>query len=131
MTGGTFTGMTLVPQQDGTADIIFFQGATLEYDLTITTPTTATVFNLTGYSAKLVGRKGYGGDVVISLTSTDSSITFPSATAGRMRLNKTAASMATLTAPINGVYEMEIRTTAGVVKKPMRGNFKVIPEIVT
>lgn len=131
MTGGTFTGMSLIPQQDGTSDIVFFQGATLGYTLSVTYPTTATAYNLTGHTAKLVARKAYGGDVVLSLSTTDNSITFPSATAGQLRLNKTAAGMASVTAPVNGVYEIEITSTAGAVKKPYRGAFKVIPEIAT
>ena len=131
MVGGTFTGMTLIPQQDGTADIVFFQGATLEYNMTLYSPTTATPMNLSGYSAKLKAKKAQSGEIVLALSSTDSSITFPSATAGQVRFNKTAASMASLTAPVNGVYDMELTSGAGKINKPLRGTFKIIPEIST
>ena len=126
---GTTTGLELVVKND-TVDFLLYQGKTLSYDFTIYTgSTTSAPRNLTGYKARLKARKSLDGDALFTFESTASpaTITFPSATAGVIRLTQTATNTATYSGC--GVYDFEIESSGGDVDLLMRGGIKIIPEV--
>jgi hypothetical protein len=118
--------LIFVPKGDSTTDLLLYQGKTVSYNLSV--ETTAGAFNLSGYSGRLKARKGIDGDIITSFSSTDNSIVFPSATAGQIRLVKSATATAAIAACC-GVYDFEIESSTGNVKLLMRGGIKVIPEV--
>jgi hypothetical protein len=123
---GTFSGIEVIGRNDGTYDMILYQGKTVSLNLTASS--TSGAMNLSGYSARLKARKAYDGDTIVNFSSTDNSITFPSATAGQIRIVKTAAQTAALSVT-QGVYDFELESSTGDVNLLMYGSFKVFPEV--
>ena len=87
-----------------------------------------TALNLTGYSARMQMRTSYNATVPsLSLSSTDGSITIDAAL-GKLTLNATAATTASLAAR-RYVYDIEIVSPSGFVTRIVQGNAVVSPEV--
>lgn len=99
------------------------QGATFVLDVSLTSSgSTATAFNLTGYSVRGKIRAVYNSTGSVSFTAA-----VLSSTGGTFRLSLTHTQTALLTGT-NYVYDAEIYTTS-VVYRVVEGRAKVTPEV--
>jgi len=112
----------------GQLPITIEQGANFQLTLTWTDAAGALV-NLTGYTARMKVKTTYGGTQLLSITSSDS-ITLGGA-AGTITINVPAATTAALTAPAEGVYDLELVSGAGVVTRLVEGEVRITPEVTT
>lgn len=110
----------------GYYDMLCEQGATL-----------ARTFTWKDKAGELVPLSGYTGrmqvrpfasseELVLSLTSASGQITFPSA--GKIVLTVSAADTANLTPGVY-VYDLELQSSGGVVKRLVEGKFTVKAEV--
>jgi hypothetical protein len=120
-----------------TFDFTMDQGSTNVVEFTIQN-SDATVFNLTGYTASLMGRKSYGaGTPIINVTSTgvNPKLVLNTATGIiTMTLDPIDTSVITFANSdddtLDIVYDLEITNTAsGTVYKPARGTITLNREI--
>ena len=108
-------------------DLEIKQGATLS--LTATWKDSAgTAVNLTGYTARLQVRATYdSSSTILSLTSA-AGITLGGA-AGTIAITASATTTAALTAPLSGVYDLELVSGGGEVTRLLEGTATVSPEV--
>ena len=112
---------------DFTGDQVCEQGATLRRVLTLTNED-ASVFVLTGYTARMqVRRTKESSDVVLSLTTENGRLVITALT-GVITLLVAAEDTAELDAA-SYVYDLEIESSAGEVTRMFRGKFKVSREV--
>jgi hypothetical protein len=104
------------------------QGATLSLTATWADSTGAAV-NLTGYTARMQVRASYDAtSTVLALTSAAGDIVLGGA-AGTIAITASATVTAALTAPWNGVYDLELVSGGGVVTRLLEGPATVSPEV--
>lgn len=108
--------------------ITIYQGETFSKVITWKTGDPENPVNLTGYTARMQIRKKYGSDIVLlSLTTENGGITL-GGSAGTIILNISA----TDTSNINwttGVYDLELVSAGGTVKRLLQGTIKISPEV--
>jgi len=104
------------------------QGATLSLVATWK-DSSGTAINLTGYTARLSVRTHHSSDtVLLSLTTANSGIALGGA-AGTITVTATAVQTAALTAPVTGVYDLELVSSGGVVTRLIEGGAVITPEV--
>lgn len=116
-------------QAPGSLNLVMFQGASWDYQLTWTTTagTVTAPVDLTNYSARMQVRDSYdSSDILLSLTS-GTGITL-GGTAGTIYLESSAATTAGIT---DGkfVYDLELVSQAGYVTRLVEGQMHVKPEV--
>jgi hypothetical protein len=112
----------------GHYDMVATQGKTFTLNSTCFNED-GTAFNLTGYTGRMQVRpSSTSDDVLVELTTANERFTFPSpTTSGQVRLQITAADMATLPA---GHYVYDSELVNGVLVEPfLTGSFEVLAEI--
>jgi hypothetical protein len=108
-------------------NIICEQGATLERNLTFRDGNGLLV-NLTGFSAQMQVRPTVTSSTVTLELSTLNNRIVLGGQAGTITLNVPATTTATL-APGDFVYDLELTSPNGVVRRLVEGKFKVKPEV--
>jgi len=104
------------------------QGATLSLVATWK-DASGTAINLTGYTARLSVRTHHSSDtVLLSLTTANGGIALGGA-AGTITVTATAVQTAALTAPVTGVYDLELVSSGGVVTRLIEGGAVITPEV--
>lgn len=104
-------------------DLTIEQGATFTFTLTVTG------VNLTGYTARMQGRTSHAATAtVFNLSSPSTGITVTPGTNSTVAVTLTAAQTALLTAPLEGVYDLEVASGA-LVDRLLEGTFRVTPEV--
>lgn len=112
----------------GIYNITCEQGATFERSI-VWRQRSRLPMNLTGYTARLTVRPyAASEEAILELTSTGNDITFPSPTAGLLKITIAAATTADLT-PQVGEYDLELQSPSGVVIRLLRGTFTITPEV--
>lgn len=102
------------------------QGSTFTRTFTIT-QSDGTVYDLTGFSARLQIRKDYdSASLIHSATVANGGITM-SIPFGEIHVDIPASTTATFTR--DGVYDLEIFTTSGTVYKVVKGRFNLAREV--
>lgn len=110
----------------GTYDLKIEQGATLS--LTFTYQNEAgTPINLTNMTARAKIREDFGSAVVLELTTANGRITLGGAL-GTIALNVPATTTATLSAPFEGVWDLEL-VNGATVTRLLQGKAVVSPEV--
>lgn len=111
----------------GIYDTTIEQGATLSIAVTWK-DSNSTPVNLTGYTARSQFRQTYeSSSTVLSLTTENGGIAL-GGTAGTIQLTASATTTAGLTAPANGVWDLELVSGAGVVTRLLQGAYQITPE---
>jgi hypothetical protein len=117
--------MTTIPADQA---ISIYQGATFNPVLTFYTNQAAgTLLNLTGYTARMKARAGYGTAEIFNLTTSNGGITLGGA-AGTVSLLISAANTAALTAG-SYLYDLELIDSSGVVNRVLQGRLTVVAGI--
>ena len=111
----------------GTYNFLIEQGATLNKVITWKDGNDAAI-NLTGYTAVAQFRPTITAAPVLTLSSVTSGITLGGA-AGTITLQATATTTAAL-ATGEGVWELELTTSGGVVTRLLTGAYFISPEVV-
>jgi hypothetical protein len=110
----------------GIYDVTLEQGATFTRTITYNTSAGSPV-DLTGFTAEMDLRPSYNSStVVLTLTTANGRIALGGA-AGTITLTVTAADMAALTAPADGVYDLEL-SSGGSVTRLLQGTWTISPE---
>lgn len=120
--------MAALVTQTGKLDLEVGQGAT--FNPTFTWKIDGAAVNLTGYTARMTARDTYGGTSWFSLTTENGGISL-GGSAGTITLNLSASTSAALTAPAQGVYDLELVSGGGVVRRLLAGQVTVTPEVTT
>jgi len=115
---GTTSGVKIEKNLDD-VDITLYQGKTVNFS--ITWGGTAPI-DVTGFSAKLQARKDYSTPVLVEI------IGAPQGLNGIITFSMTASASAAI-APFEGVYDLELVTSASAVHQVMSGKFKVVAEV--
>jgi hypothetical protein len=111
----------------GIYDTTIEQGATFSISVTWK-DSNSTPINLTGYTARSQFRKTYEATTtVLDLTTANSGISL-GGTAGTITLTASATTTAALTAPSNGVWDLELVSGGGTVTRLLQGAYVVTPE---
>ena len=105
------------------------QGATFVRTFTYYSATsTGPVVDLTGYSARLQVRRFHNSaDTLLSLTSTSTRLSI-SSTAGLITVRLPSTATAALEWR-QGVYDLEVHSSGGVVTRLLEGRIEVRPEV--
>ena len=111
----------------GVKNIIIEQGATFIWNLTWK-DSNGSPIDLSSYTARMQVRKNYNAsDTLLSLTSVAGDIVLGGA-AGTIAITATA----TMTSEINsrvGVYDLELISPTGTVKRLLQGDVTINPEV--
>lgn len=102
------------------------QGSTFARTFTIQNPD-GTVYDLTGYSARMQIRKDFDSPTTIFVASTATGHITMSQMFGEISVDISAAETATITK--DGVYDLEIYNGEGVVYKVVKGRFTLDKEV--
>ena len=104
-------------------DITIEQGATFTFAVTVTG------VNLTGYAASMQGRTQHAATTtVFSLTSPSGGLVITAGTNSIITVTMSATATGALTAPAEGVYDLEY-SSGGVVTRILQGMYRVTPEV--
>lgn len=105
-------------------DITIEQGATFTFTLTVTG------VNLTGFTARMQGRTSHAAtSTAFSLTSSPAAgLVVTAGTNSTIAVTITATQTALLTAPQEGVYDLEYLDGTTVVRI-LEGTYRVTPEV--
>lgn len=117
------TALNTTPGGSANINLTANQGADLNFALTGAINDAAV--NLTGYTADMQIRRGADGPAVLTLNETDG-ITL-GGSAGTITVSVPAADMVMPPAPY--VYDLELVSGGGVVRRLVRGTFTVIREV--
>jgi len=100
-------------------------GAT--FNRTLTWTSNGTAVNLTGSSARLMARTSYNNaNVILNLATPTACLSISNATGGVIAIALDANLTANL---VDGVYDLEIVTADGTVKRLLNGSLTVSPEV--
>lgn len=109
----------------GQFNLMLEQGVT--YNQTLNWSISGTPVNLTSYTAKMQVRKtAYFTTAVATFTTDDGSITLDAS--GNITLHKSAADASAIPAG-SYVYDLELTSSNGTVKRLLEGSFIVDPEV--
>lgn len=105
-------------------DITIEQGATFNFTVTVTG------VNLTGFTAAMQGRTTHSAtSTQFSLTSSPAAgIVITAGTNSQIAITLTAAQTALLSAPSEGVYDLEY-SSGGAVTRILEGTYRITPEV--
>jgi hypothetical protein len=104
-------------------DITIEQGATFTFAVTVTG------VNLTGYAASMQGRTQHAATTtVFALTSPSGGLVITAGTNSIITVTISATATAALTAPAEGVYDLEY-SISGVVTRILQGMYRITPEV--
>ena len=105
-------------------DINIEQGATFTFTLTVTG------INLTGYTARMQGRTSHAASATaFSLTSSPAAgLVVTPGTNSTIAVTLTATQTAALSAPTEGVYDLEY-TDGTTVVRILEGSYRITPEV--
>ena len=118
----------------GIYDITIEQGATFTFTVTVTG------VNMTSYSARMKDKAAKVSSLTLAPVSTDvfslttsggGGISIAPDTNSLITVTMSAATTAALTAPQQGVYDLEYESGAGVVTRILEGRFYVKSEATT
>lgn len=103
----------------------------IEQGATYTLNVTVTAVNLTGYTARMMGRTSHASNATLfSLTSSPAAgIVITSGTDSVIAVTLTATQTAALPRWSCGVYDLEYQSAAGVVTRILGGTFVVSGEV--
>lgn len=108
--------------------ITIYQGETFSKVFTWKTGDPKNPVDLTGYTARMQIRKKYGSTVVLlSLTTENGGVTL-GGVAGTIILNISAADTSSIDWTA-GVYDLELISAGGIVKRLLQGTIKISPEV--
>ena len=107
-------------------DLEIKQGETLSLVATWRDSANALV-NLTGYTARAQGRLSYDAATTLFSLTSSSGITLGGA-AGTITITLSAAATAALSAPQQGVWDLELVSGSGVVTRLLEGDLRILPE---
>ena len=107
-------------------DLEIKQGETLSLVATWRDSANALV-NLTGYTARAQGRATYDASSTLFSLTSSSGITLGGA-AGTITIALSAAATAALSAPQQGVWDLELVSGSGVVTRLLEGDLRILPE---
>lgn len=110
----------------GIYNITCEQGSTFARTFTIQN-SDGTVYDLTGYAARLQIRRDFDATTIMFTASSGNGHIAISTLFGEINVDITAAETATITR--DGVYDLEIYNTAGVVYKVVKGRFTLNKEV--
>jgi len=118
-----------VKLQDKAVPIQIDQGATFTWPITYLNSDESPVV-LTGYTAKMQVRQTAeaSGSAIVNLTTENGGITI-TGPLGLITVIISEAQTAALPAPFEGVYDLLVYSTAGVVEKLLYGPAKVVPVV--
>ena len=103
------------------------QGANLNLCMTLYGSNNALI-NLNNYSARMMAKKNYDSEALITLNTQNGGITL-GGEGGTLTLIMSAAQTASLLAPNNLKYDIEIQDPAGFVTRILQGNIKISAEV--
>ena len=107
-------------------DLEIKQGETLSLVATWRDSANALV-NLTGYTARAQGRATYDASSTLFSLTSSSGITLGGA-AGTITITLSATATAALSAPQQGVWDLELVSGSGVVTRLLEGDLRILPE---
>lgn len=107
-------------------DLEIKQGETLSLVATWRDSNNALV-NLTGYTARAQGRSSYDATTTLFSLTSSSGITL-GGVSGTITISMSATVTAALTAPAQGVWDLELVSGSGVVTRLLEGDLRILPE---
>lgn len=107
-------------------DLEIKQGETLSLVATWRDSANALV-NLTGFTARAQGRATYDASSTLFSLTSSSGITLGGA-AGTITITLSATATAALSAPQQGVWDLELVSGSGVVTRLLEGDLRILPE---
>lgn len=110
----------------GVYDLVIEQGATLNTTFTWKDPS-GTPINLTGYSARAMFRPDYRSNTILSLSTSDGTIVITGAS-GIISFNVPASTTSYLSTG-NGVWDLELISSSGIVTRLVGGSYDVSAEV--
>lgn len=114
----------------GKYDVTIEQGATWLEEFTWT-DSDDVLINLTGYTAAATVKKTYGGETLITATSSGGSPTITlGGAAGTININVPHATTAAVAAQ-SGVWDIELTSGGGVRTRLLEGKATITPEVTT
>ena len=113
--------------QAGKYDLTIDQGSTFVKVFTWKTGTAKTIVDITGYRARLQMRRNYDSATIIELTSENGKIAL-GGTAGTIQITLTDAETSALR-NTQGVWDLEMISGSGVVRRLLAGIFSVSREV--
>jgi len=113
----------------GRRNIIIEKGATFQFNL-LWKDANDVAINLTGYTARMQVRKTVNStDTLLDMTTENSGIAL-GGVAGTIAVTATATATAAISeAAKTGVYDLELVSGAGVVKRLVEGDVTIKPEV--
>lgn len=115
-----------VSAKSGQFNLVIEQGAT--FDTTVTWEAAGSPVDLTGYAARMKVAEDYDSTPVLSLTSSPAAGLTLGGAAGTIRIVITDEQTAALTIE-SGKYDLELEAPDGTVRRLLRGNVTVLPEV--
>jgi hypothetical protein len=116
----------------GIHNLLCDQGATFRKTITMFQSDGTTVVDLTGFTARMKIKDEVGGNLIKSLTSS-SGLTIGGSAGqpnnGQIDITISAADTASFSAPLDGVYDLEIVSNSGIVDRVLQGKFIINPEV--
>lgn len=122
------TGFSLTTPVNTKADLTLYQGKTISIPLVWGG---STPIDVTGFSAKLCAKKSFRATTFLTEFTVGNGRVSIGTTNGLITFNMTAADSASLAAPLQGVYEIEVTSATNVVYSALSGKFIVSPEVCT
>jgi hypothetical protein len=110
----------------GIYNITCEQGSTFTRTFTIQ-QSDGTVYDLTGFSARMQIRRDFDSTTILFTASTSGGHITMSPLFGEITVDITATQTATITR--DGVYDLEIYNSSGIVYKVVKGRFTLAKEV--
>ena len=83
----------------------------------------------TGYTARCQGRSSYKSDTTLFDATTENSQIVLGGADGAITITIPSTETALISAPLSGVWDIELVTGAGIVKNLLGGGLKIHPEV--